>query len=175
MTNTMSICCLHTGFTVSPKLSKVVLVPVLPGSTAVGLASVVLVVPVGLVGCLGWRSLSRSLALRAVGAIRYALFTPWKEIALIREGNAAAAVAFSGVLLGLAIPLATSLSVSTSIKDIALWGVATVVLQLLAFRIVDLLLTGLPQRIREGEVAAAVLLVGAKLSTALILAAALTG
>ena len=84
-------------------------------------------------------------------------------------------MAFSGVLVGLAIPLATSLSVSTSLKDIALWGVATVVLQLLAFRIVDLLLSGLPQRIREGEVAAAVLLVGAKLSTALILAAALTG
>ena len=116
-----------------------------------------------------------TLGLLAAGAILYALFTPWKEIALIREGNAAAAVAFSGVLVGLAIPLAVSLSVSTSIKDIALWGVATVVLQLLAFRIVDLLLTGLPQRIREGEVAAAVLLVGAKLSTALILAAALTG
>ena len=116
-----------------------------------------------------------TLGLLAAGAILYALFTPWKEIALIREGNAAAAVAFSGVLIGLAIPLAVSLSVSTSIKDIALWGVATVVLQLLAFRIVDLLLTGLPQRIREGEVAAAVLLVGAKLSTALILAAALTG
>ncbi len=116
-----------------------------------------------------------TLALLAGGAILYALFTPWKEIALIREGNAAAAVAFSGVLIGLAIPLAISLSVSTSLKDITLWGVATVVLQLLAFRIVDLLLTGLPQRIREGEVAAAVLLVGAKLSTALILAAALTG
>ncbi len=116
-----------------------------------------------------------TLVLLVSGAILYALFTPWKEIALIREGNAAAAVAFSGVLLGLAIPLAISLSVSTSIKDIALWGIATVVLQLLAFRIVDMLLTGLPQRIREGEVAAAVLLVGAKLSTALILAAALTG
>jgi putative membrane protein len=116
-----------------------------------------------------------TLALLAVGAILYALLTPWKEIALIRDGNAAAAVAFSGVLLGLAIPLAVSLSVSTSLKDIALWGVATVVLQLLAFRIVDMLLTGLPQRIREGEVSAAVLLVGAKLSTALILAAALTG
>lgn len=116
-----------------------------------------------------------TLGLLAAGAIIYALFTPWKEISLIREGNAAAAVAFSGVLLGLAIPLAVSLSVSTSLKDITLWGVATVVLQLLAFRVVDLLLTGLPQRIREGEVAAAVLLVGAKLSTALILAAALTG
>ncbi len=116
-----------------------------------------------------------TLALMVAGAIIYALFTPWKEITLIRQGNAAAAVAFSGVLVGLAIPLAVSLSVSTSINDIVLWGVATVVIQLLAFRIVDMILTGLPQRIREGEIAAAVLLVGAKLSTALILAAALTG
>lgn len=116
-----------------------------------------------------------TLVLMVGGAIIYALFTPWKEITLIRQGNAAAAVAFSGVLVGLAIPLAVSLSVSTSVKDIALWGVATVAIQLLSFRLVDMLLTGLPQRIREGEVAAAVLLVGAKLSTALILAAALTG
>ena len=116
-----------------------------------------------------------TLSLMLGGALIYAMLTPWKEITLIREGNSAAAVAFAGILLGLAIPLAVSLSVSTSVRDIAIWGVATVVLQLLAFRVVDLLLTGLPQRIRDGEVAAAVLLVGAKLSTALILAAALTG
>ena len=119
--------------------------------------------------------LAVTLGLLAVGAVIYAMLTPWKEITLIREGNAAAAVAFAGVLVGLAVPLAVSLSVSTSVRDITIWGVATVVLQLLAFRVVDLLLTGLPQRIREGEVSAAVLLVGAKLSTALILAAALTG
>jgi putative membrane protein len=119
--------------------------------------------------------LTLTLLLMLAGAVIYALLTPWKEIELIRERNAAAAVAFAGVLVGLAIPLAVSLSVSTSLKDIALWGIATVALQLLAFRGVDVLLTGLPQRIREGEIAAAVLLVGAKLATALILAAALTG
>ena len=119
--------------------------------------------------------LAVTLGLLGAGAVIYALLTPWKEIALIREGNAAASVAFAGVLVGLAVPLAVSLSVSTSVRDIVIWGVATVVLQLLAFRVVDLLLTGLPQRIREGEISAAVLLVGAKLSTALILAAALTG
>lgn len=116
-----------------------------------------------------------TFGLLALGATVYALLTPWREITLIRQGNPAAAVAFSGVLVGLAIPLAVSLSVSTSIRDIAIWGVATVVLQLLAFRVVDFLLTGLPQRIEKGEVAAAVVLAGAKLSTALILAAALTG
>lgn len=116
-----------------------------------------------------------TLGLLILGAVVYALLTPWKEIALIRDGNPAAAVAFAGVLIGLAIPLAVSLSVSTSVRDVALWGLATLVLQLLAFRIVDLILTGLPQRIQDGEISAAVLLVGAKLATALILSAALTG
>lgn len=116
-----------------------------------------------------------TILLLALGAVLYAWLTPWKEIALIREGNSAAAVAFGGVLVGLAIPLAVSLSVSTSVRDIAIWGVATIVMQLLAFRIVDLVLTGLPQRIQDGEISAAVLLVSAKLATALILAAALTG
>ena len=59
-----------------------------------------------------------TLGLLVVGAVIYALLTPWKEIALIREGNAAASVAFAGVLVGLAIPLAVSLSVSTSVRDI---------------------------------------------------------
>ena len=42
-------------------------------------------------------------------------------------------------------------------------------------RVVDLLLTGLPERIRHGEISAAVVLLGAKLATAVILSAALTG
>ena len=91
------------------------------------------------------------------GATLYILLTPWKEIALIREGNTAAAVALGGVLVGLAMPLAASpqrldLAARTSL----VWGVATVVLQLLVFRLVDLMLHGLPQRIQEGEIAAAV-------------------
>ncbi|MBX9576025.1 MAG: DUF350 domain-containing protein [Caulobacteraceae bacterium] len=117
--------------------------------------------------------LAATLGLLVLGAVIYAALTPWKEIELIREGNAAAAVAFAGVLIGLAIPLAVSLTSSTSLREIGLWGAATVAIQLLAFRVVDAILNGLPQRIREGEVSAAVLLVGAKLATALILASAL--
>ncbi len=105
----------------------------------------------------------------------YILMTPHKEIALIRAGNSAAALSLGGVLLGLSIPLATSLARSTSMLEIALWGAAAVALQLLVFRLVDMLLRGLPQRIQEGEVAAAALLVGAKLATAVIIAAAVSG
>ena len=107
-----------------------------------------------------------------LGAALYVLLTPHKEVALIRDGNAAAAISLGGVLVGLAAPLALSLNSSTSLVEIVIWGVSTVMVQLLVFRLVDLLLRGLPQRIQEGEVAAAALLVGAKLSTALILAAA---
>jgi putative membrane protein len=105
----------------------------------------------------------------------YLVLTPHKEIALIREGNAAAATSMAGVMLGLAIPLAVSLKASTSLIELALWGAATVLVQLLIFRVVDLVLHGLPKRIQDGEMAAATMLVGAKLATALILAAAVSG
>ena len=113
-----------------------------------------------------------TLLMLLIGATVYSLLTPYKEIAQIREGNSAAAVAFGGVIIGLAIPLAASMAASTSLRDIVLWGGATILLQLFVFRLVDFLLAGLPNRINEGEVSAAVLLVSAKLAAALVLAAA---
>lgn len=116
-----------------------------------------------------------TILLLFLGATLYVLLTPHREITLIREGNAAAAVSLGGVLLGLAMPLAVSLQASTSTIEIAIWGASTVIVQLLVFRLTDFLLHGLPQRIREGEMSAAAMLVGAKLATALILAAAVAG
>ena len=111
------------------------------------------------------------LILFAAAAL-YVLLTPHKEITLIREGNTAAAVSLGGVLLGLASPLSASLRASTNVIEIGLWGAVTVVVQLLVFRLVDMLLRGLPRRIQDGEMSAAALLVGAKVATALIIAAA---
>jgi putative membrane protein len=114
------------------------------------------------------------LILFAAAAV-YVLLTPHKEITLIRDGNSAAAVSLGGVLIGLAIPLAVSLKASNTLIELLLWGVATMLVQLLIFRLMDLVLRGLPRRIQDGEMAAAAMLVGAKLSTALILAAAVAG
>jgi putative membrane protein len=116
-----------------------------------------------------------TLLILFLGAAVYVMLTPHREIALIREGNAAAAVSLGGVLVGLAIPLGVSLNASTSMIEIAVWGLSTVAVQLLVFRLTDLLLRGLPQRIQEGEVAAAALLVGAKLATAIVIAGAVAG
>ena len=116
-----------------------------------------------------------SLVLFAVGAVLYALLSPHREIGRIRDGNAAAAVSYGGVLLGLAIPLAVSLTASTSLAELAIWGASVTVLQLLLLRITDFVLRGLPERVDEGEISAAVLLVSAKLAVALLVAAAVAG
>jgi putative membrane protein len=116
-----------------------------------------------------------SLLLLIVGAVIYAILTPYREIQQIRDGNAAAAVSYGGVLIGLAVPLAVSLTASTSLQELAIWGGAVTLVQLLVFRITDFVLKGLPQRVQEGEVSAAVLLVAAKLACALLLAAAVAG
>jgi putative membrane protein len=118
---------------------------------------------------------SVTLVMLILGTTLYALLTPHKEITLIREGNSAAALSLGGVMVGLAIPLAISLTASTSVIEIMIWGAATIAVQLLVFRVTDMVLKGLPERIQEGEVAAAALLVGAKLATALVLAAAVAG
>ena len=55
---------------------------------------------------------------------------------------------------------------------IALWGATTTAVMLALFWITDLVLQGLPRRIRDGEIAASVLLVSAKLAVAIILSAA---
>ena len=116
-----------------------------------------------------------SLLLLALGATIYALLTPHHEIGRIRDGNAAAAVSFGGVLIGLATPLAVSLAASVSLAELAIWGAAITAVQLLLFRLADLILRGLPERVEQGDVAAAVLLVAAKLSASLLLAAAVAG
>jgi putative membrane protein len=119
--------------------------------------------------------LAVSLGLLVVGAALYALLSPHREISRIRDGNAAAAVSFGGVLVGLAAPLAVSLTASVSLVELAIWGAAVTVVQLLLFRIVDFVLRGLPERIKEGDVPAAVLLVAARLACALLTAAAVAG
>ena len=116
-----------------------------------------------------------SLALLALGAAIYALLSARHEIRGIREGNPAAAVSFAGALIALAIPLAVSLAASSSLAELAIWGASVTAVQLLVFKITEFALRGLPERVQDGDVAAAVLLVAAKLACALLLAAAVTG
>ena len=53
-----------------------------------------------------------TLLMLFIGAFVYSILTPYKEIQQIREGNSAAAVAYGGVIIGLALPLAASMAAS---------------------------------------------------------------
>lgn len=105
----------------------------------------------------------------------YVWITPMDELGLIRAGNSAASLSLGGAIVGLAVPLAFCMASSVSVLDIVFWGIPTLVLQLIAFRIVDFFLKGMPHRIEQGDMAAAILLVSVKFATAAVNAAAVTG
>ena len=81
-----------------------------------------------------------SLALLAVFVAIYVRVTPYREIALIREGNMAAAFSLSGSILGFVVPLASAVQHSVNIVDMAIWGVIALFVQLAAFVAVKLLI-----------------------------------
>ncbi|TDI60407.1 MAG: DUF350 domain-containing protein [Alphaproteobacteria bacterium] len=110
-----------------------------------------------------------------LGVRLYMLITPHDEMTLIRGGNSAASLTLGGTILGIALPLAFVLAFSVSVLDIVLWGIVTVLLQLVAYFIVDMVLRNFSQRIEQGDMAAAILSVSIKLSSAAINAAAVSG
>jgi putative membrane protein len=115
------------------------------------------------------------LLLLAAGVTAYLRLTPYDEMALARDGNAAGGLSFAGAAVALAIPLAATLATSAVLIDILLWGVVALILQLLAYVFAARLIPGLAQRIREGNVATATMLVGVQLAVALVNAAAMAG
>lgn len=111
----------------------------------------------------------------AVALALYIWITPHREFALIREGNVAAAISFGGAAIGLALPLAFCLAASVNVWDVVIWGSVTLILQLIAFRAIDLLIGNLSKRIEENEVAAATFLAMTKIALASLNAAAVAG
>jgi len=109
------------------------------------------------------------------GIIIYVRLTPHKELALVQEGNMAAAISFSALVIGLALPLAACLVNKFGLIDVAIWGTVSLFLQLFLFRITDAIFRGMPERIEANEVPAATVLAAFKLAGSLILAVAIIG
>lgn len=105
----------------------------------------------------------------------YMWITPHDEFALIRNGNEAAAISLGGAAVGLAMPLAFCLAGSVNVWDILIWGSVTLVLQLIAFRLVDFLLGSLSGRIEANERSAAIFLAMMKAAVACLTAASVAG
>jgi len=95
--------------------------------------------------------LAVSLVLLAIFIAIYIRVTPYREMALIREGNMAASFSLSGALLGFVIPLAAAVQHSVSLVDMAIWGVIAMLVQIAAFVVVKLTIPGITQDIPAGK------------------------
>ena len=83
----------------------------------------------------------------------YVKITPYREIALIRDNNMAAAFSLSGALIGMVIPLANAVEYSVNPIDMAIWGFLALAIQLLVFVIARIALPNIAVVIPAGKTA----------------------
>jgi putative membrane protein len=103
-----------------------------------------------------------------------ALVTPHRELTLIRAGNVAAAIAFAGLAIGVALPVAAAISHSVDLRDALVWGALSALVQAFAYLLSRALVAGVSRRIGEGDVAAGVFCAGLSIALGLLNAAAMT-
>ena len=114
------------------------------------------------------------LGVLVVAAIVVSLATPHHEVRLIRSGNSAAAMAFAGTLVGLALPLHAAISNSVSLLDALLWGAVSAAVQIVAYLLTRVVSPKLSHHITENDMAAGILSAGVSISIGLVNAAAMT-
>jgi putative membrane protein len=95
--------------------------------------------------------LAVSLTLLAIFIVIYIRVTPYREMALIRDGNMAASFSLSGALLGFIVPLASAVQHSVSLVDMAIWGLIAMAVQIAAFIVVKLLIPSITRDIAAGK------------------------
>ncbi|MGY9016073.1 MAG: DUF350 domain-containing protein [Rhodospirillales bacterium] len=115
-----------------------------------------------------------AIGLTLVYLVIYMWVTPHDEIALIRESNAAAAAAFAGSLLGFCLPLASAITNSASLVDVAIWGGIALIVQIVIFFVVCLPVPKISERIENDEIASGVWLGAASLAGGILNAASMT-
>ncbi|HTP97365.1 MAG TPA: DUF350 domain-containing protein [Burkholderiales bacterium] len=115
-----------------------------------------------------------AVALLVAFTVVYISLTPYHEIRLIQQGNAAAAASLAGAMLGFSLPLAHSVAQSANLADMALWGVTAAIVQLATYFVVHLLIPSISRDIPEGRVAQGVFLGAVSVTTGILNAACMT-
>lgn len=112
-----------------------------------------------------------ALLLAGFAAI-YIRVTPWAELRLIRAGNVAAALSFSGAIFGYSLVVASVMLHAVSRGDLVVWGIVGLVVQVAAFYVARLLLgEDLPRRMEEGQLSSGVMLASTSVSAGTLNAA----
>ena len=105
----------------------------------------------------------------------YVRVTPLNEMALIRAGNAGAAITLGGAMIGFSLPIASAFQHSLNLVDAAVWSVVALCVQIAVFFMVAKLL-GSDWRgaIERGETAGAILKAAVAIAVGLLNAACLS-
>ncbi|TDI63927.1 MAG: DUF350 domain-containing protein [Alphaproteobacteria bacterium] len=126
-------------------------------------------------------SLSEFLIFFVVAAVLTILFvviytrvTKHDELALIKKNSTAAAVAFSGSLIGFALPLASTMINSVTVVEMALWGMVALIVQVLVYLLIRLPMPRVSERIEADEVAAGIWLGACSMVAGILNAASMT-
>lgn len=114
------------------------------------------------------------IALLALFVAVYVRITPYREIALIRTGNVAAAASLGGAMIGFVLPVASSIENSVSLVDMLLWSLVALVVQLIAFVIARAMVPAISKNVEEGQVASGVFLGAIGIALGLLNAACMT-
>ena len=118
--------------------------------------------------------LGAALILTVIYSVIYGLVTTHNELRLIRENNSAAAIAFSGSLIGFVIPLASAIANSVSLGDCLIWGLVALIVQVLTYFGLRLGVDRLSTRIADGEIGAGTWLGAGSLAAGVLNAACMT-
>ena len=126
-------------------------------------------------------SLSEFLIFFVVAAVLTILFvviytrvTRHNELALIKKNSRAAAIAFSGSLIGFALPLASTMINSVTVVEMALWGLVALIVQVLVYLLIRLPMPRVSERIEADEVAAGIWLGACSMVAGILNAASMT-
>lgn len=109
-----------------------------------------------------------ALGLLAVFLALYFFVTPYNELALIRDGNVAAAVSVGGAVIGYALPIAVAVVSSHSLPTMIGWGVVACIVQLLAYMLARLAQPQLNQAIPQGQLASGIFLASLSLAVGIL-------
>jgi len=115
-----------------------------------------------------------SVALVALFIAVYVQVTPQRELALLREGNVAAATAFGGAILGFVIPLSQAVAQSQNLVDMALWSAVALVVQIAVFLLAGALIGQAGQKVARGDLGAAIFLALTAVAGGMLNAACMT-
>ena len=112
--------------------------------------------------------------LTTIFVVVYTRITKHNEISLIKNGSTSTALAFSGSLIGFALPVASTMISSNTVVELALWGLVALVVQILAYFLIRLPMPRISARIESGEVAAGIWLGAGSLVAGILNAASMT-